>query len=176
MKTTKNDDHPPSETPVPLESESTELRDNIPHGTEAFLVPLPQDLVSPQLTIRAIVTGMLMGSVLSLCNIYAGLKVGWSFNISIIAVLMSYGFWQLMSRHAGARTWTMLENNTSQTTASSAASISSAGLVTAIPALTILTGRALTWGQLAIWTLSVCLVGVFVGAAMRRQMILRDPL
>lgn len=142
----------------------------------APLAPLPQDLSSAQLTLRAVLTGMLLGGALSLCNIYAGLKVGWGFNMSSIAVLASMAFWQPLSSWMGWRGWGMLENNTSQTTASSGAAISSAGLVTAIPALTILTGQVLSWWQLTLWTCSVCLVGVFVGAALRRQMLLRDPL
>jgi uncharacterized oligopeptide transporter (OPT) family protein len=143
---------------------------------EAPLVPLPQDLTSAQLTFRAVLTGMLLGGALSLCNIYAGLKVGWGFNMSSIAVLASLAFWQPFSRWFGWREWGMLENNTSQTTASSGAAISSAGLVTAIPALTMMTGQVLSWWQLTLWTCSVCLVGVFVGAALRKQMLLRDPL
>lgn len=140
------------------------------------LEPLPQDLGAPQLTVRAIATGVVLGGVLSLCNIYAGLKVGWGFNMSIIAVLMSFAFWRTLSTRWSVREWGLLENNTCQTAASAAASISSAGLVTAIPALTILTGQTLTWTQLAAWTLSVCFVGVFVGAGLRFQMLVRDAL
>ena len=110
-----------------------------------LLHPLPQDLNAPQLTVRAVLTGMCIGGLLSLCNIYAGLKVGWGFNMSIIAVLSSFAIWQPLSRRFGVGEWGMLENNTCQTTASGAASISSAGLVSAIPALTILTGFQPGW-------------------------------
>ena len=37
----------------------------------------PLDLESPQLTLRAVITGMLIGGTLSLCNVYLGLKIGW---------------------------------------------------------------------------------------------------
>ncbi|MDH5491356.1 MAG: OPT/YSL family transporter [Myxococcales bacterium] len=134
------------------------------------------DRSAPQLTIRAILTGMLLGGVLSLCNIYSGLKIGWGFNMSVTAALLSFGFWGLSEKVAGTRRWGLLENNINQTTASSAASISSAGLVAPIPALTILTGQQFTWGMLAIWTLSVSLVGVVVAIGLRRQMLLIDAL
>ena len=42
----------------------------------------PLDLESPQLTLRAVLTGMLLGGTLSLCNVYMGLKIGWGFNMS----------------------------------------------------------------------------------------------
>ena len=59
--------------------------------TDATEYP-PLDLTSPQLTVRALVTGCLLGGVLSLSNIYAGLKIGWGFNMSITAMLIGFGF------------------------------------------------------------------------------------
>ena len=137
--------------------------------------PTP-DLTVPQLTVRAVLTGMVLGSTLSLCNIYAGLKIGWGFNMSITAALLSYGFWQGMARVAGTRPWNILENNVNQTAASAAASISSAGLVAAIPAWTLMTGETLSWPVLATWTFSVTLVGIVVAISLRRQMLLVDGL
>jgi uncharacterized oligopeptide transporter (OPT) family protein len=133
------------------------------------------DLSVPQFTVRAILTGMTTGAVLSLCNIYAGLKIGWGFNMSIAAALLSYGFWQSL-KPLGARDWNKLENNINQTAASSAASISSAGLVAPIPALTILTGKTWSWLELFVWCLSVSIVGVVVAIGLRRQMLIVDKL
>ena len=82
----------------------------------------PLDLEAPQLTIRAVITGMTLGGVLSLCNVYMGLKIGWGFNMSITAALLSYGFYHLATATIGSRSWGMLENNINQTAASSAAS------------------------------------------------------
>ncbi len=130
---------------------------------------------APQLTVRAVLTGMLLGGVLSLCNIYSGLKIGWGFNMSITAMLLSFGCYKGLARF-GARPWGMLENNINQTAASAAANISSAGLVAPIPALAILTGRQLGWSVLALWTFAVSLVGVVVAVGLRRQMLLVDRL
>lgn len=139
------------------------------------LVAQPIDFSAPQLTVRAVATGMLIGGVLSLCNIYAGLKVGWGFNMSITAALLGFGFWKGVEA-MGGRPFGMLENNINQTAASSAAAISSAGLVAPIPALTLITGQVLSWGALALWTFSVCLVGIAVAVGLRRQMIEVDKL
>lgn len=139
-------------------------------------VPPPLDWDSPQLTLRAVLTGALMGSILSACNIYTGLTIGWSFNMSITAVLLSYAFWQTLHGLFKVRSWGIQENNINQTTCSSAAAVSSAGLVAPIPALTMLTGQTLDWLPLALWVFSVCLVGIIVAVPVRRQMIVVDRL
>ncbi|MBP6629538.1 MAG: OPT/YSL family transporter [Kofleriaceae bacterium] len=132
--------------------------------------PAPIDPTLRQITVRAIVTGMLIGALLSLCNIYSGLKIGWSNNMSVTAALIAFAAWRGLAL-AGARPFTLLENNLNQTAASSAAAVSSAGLVAGVPALTMLTGYQFTWPVLATWVLSVCLVGIAVGVGLRRQMI-----
>lgn len=134
------------------------------------------DLSIPQFTFRAILTGMILGGALSLCNIYTGLKIGWGFNMSVTAALLSFGIFQLSHKVAGTRDWNILENNINQTAASSAASISSAGLVSAVPAWTMLTDQTLSWPVLSLWVFSVALVGVLVGVGLRRQMLLTDKL
>ncbi|HNP61189.1 MAG TPA: OPT/YSL family transporter, partial [Nitrospirales bacterium] len=83
----------------------------------------PPDTTHPQLTIRAIATGMVLGVLLTPCNIYSGLKIGWTFNMSITAALLSYAFWKIFETTAQTERWGLLENNINQTTASSAASI-----------------------------------------------------
>ena len=136
----------------------------------------PPDLTAPQFTVRAIITGMILGGLLSLCNVYMGLKIGWGFNMSVTAALLSYGVYQFAKSTFGTRTWGKLENNINQTAASSAASISSAGLVAPIPALALLTGQELELWELMIWCLSVSFTGVIVAITVRRQMILVDKL
>src|SRR3546814_18584562 len=89
--------------------------------------------------------------------------------MSIAAGLLSYGLWQLGGSRFGARPWGILENNINQTAASSAASIISGGLVAPIPALTLLTGRALAWHWLATRVFAVSILGVVVAAGLRHQ-------
>ena len=96
------------------------------------------------------------------CNIYSGLKIALTFNMSIAAALLSYALWNGLHRLRLARRWDLLENNINQTTASSAASIISAGLVAPIPALTLVTGRELTYWILAIWVFTVSFTGIVI--------------
>jgi OPT family oligopeptide transporter len=136
----------------------------------------PVNREATQLTVRAIVTGMILGGVLSLCNVYSGLLIGWGFNMSITAALLGFGFWQTLRAVIGSKDWGILENNINQTAASSAASISSAGLVAPIPALTMLTGYQFTWGVLVVWTFVITLCGIVVAIGLRRQMLKVDAL
>lgn len=134
-------------------------------------------MIAWDFTIRSVLTGMLVGGVLSACNIYSGLKIGWSSNMSITGALVAYAVWQLRGRAAReARPYTILETNLSQTAASSAAAVSSAGLVAAIPALTVLTGLVLPWWKLSLWVFSVCIVGIVLAVPLRRQMLVNEPL
>ena len=135
----------------------------------------PVDTTTPQLTLRAVVTGMSLGALLSICNIYAGLKIGWGMNMSITSALVGFALWQAL-RTLGARPLSILETNVNQTAASSAAAVSSAGLVAPIPALTMLTGYEYHWPMLVVWTLSVMLVGIVVGVGLRRQLVVVDRL
>ncbi len=119
---------------------------------------------------------MFVGALLTPCNVYSGLKIGWSFNMSIAACLLSLAFWRLGSALFGLREWGLYENNINQTTASSAASIISGGLVAPIPALTLLTGQQLTWAWLWLWVFTVSILGVLVAVTLRNAMIVRDRL
>lgn len=46
---------------------------------------------------------MLIGALLTPCNVYSGLKIGWSFNMSIAAALLSLAFWRLAQDLFGTR-------------------------------------------------------------------------
>jgi len=129
-----------------------------------------------ELSIRAILTGMVLGALLAPCNVYAGLEIGWSFNMSVAAALIGFGFWGTAQRTVGTPEWGILESNVNQTAASSAAAIAGAGLVAPIPALTLLTGRELSYIILATWVFVVSSVGVVVAIAMRRRLLEIDQL
>ncbi len=137
----------------------------------------------PQLTWRAAVTGMLLGSVLSAVNLYIGLKIGWSFGMGITSAVVGFAiFAALRGVFPGMRPLSMLENNTSQTAASAAAYMSSAGLVSSIPAMTMLrqdgtiTTPELDGWRLAAWMLAVSVLGVVVAVPLKRNMINAEQL
>lgn len=128
------------------------------------------------LTSRALLSGILIGALLTPCNIYSGLKIGWSFNISIIALLLVAGFWSLLARLRIATAFAAGEANITQTTASSSANIISGGLVAPLPALAMLTGGNLAAPQLIGWVFAVSLLGIWVAWYLRGSLILRSEL
>ena len=139
--------------------------------------PLPPVAATvPQLTLRAVLTGMLLGGLLSLCNIYSGLKIGFTTNMSIATALLGYGWWRLSAQLFKSRHFDLHENLINQTSGSAAASIAGAGLVAPIPALTMLTGKQLSWEWLSAWAMSVSVLGVLVGAGLRRRLIVTERL
>ena len=131
---------------------------------------------APQLTVRAVLSGMVIGALLTPCNVYSGLKIGWTFNMSVASGLIGFAFWTAARRSMGTPEYGLLENNINQTTASSAASIVSAGLVAPIPALAMLTGQTLSLPILVIWMFVVSALGVVVAAGMRNQLLFRENL
>ncbi|MEO1206058.1 MAG: OPT family oligopeptide transporter [Pseudomonadota bacterium] len=134
------------------------------------------DAAAPELTVRAIFSGMLIGAILTPCNVYSGLKIGWTFNMSVAAGLLAIAVWSLSNRAFGTQPLGLLENNINQTAASSAASIISAGLAAPIPALALLTGQTLQYEILAIWLFVVSILGVVVAAGLRTQLLVREKL
>ena len=48
----------------------------------------------PQLTLRSGLTGMGLGAVLSLTNLYIGIMTGWTLGVGITSVILSFAlFW-----------------------------------------------------------------------------------
>ena len=135
------------------------------------MTDIPVAVSSRELTARALLTGLLLGALLTPSNVYSGLKIGWSFNMSVIALLVGFAFWQSVSSTFGRPRWTLLESNITQTTASSCASIISGGLGAPLPAYTLLTGQQLGSPALMAWVFSVSFLGVWVAWYLRPSLI-----
>lgn len=129
-----------------------------------------------ELTLRALATGLLLGAVLTPSNVYSGLKIGWSFNMSIIALLVGFGFWQSLARTGRQPPWSLRESNINQTAASSAASIISSGLVAPIPAYTLITGQSFDTLPLMAWVFSVSFLGIWAAWYLRPSLIVESGL
>ncbi|MGV3741679.1 MAG: OPT family oligopeptide transporter [Burkholderiaceae bacterium] len=128
--------------------------------------------VERELSLRAVLTGILLGVFLTPSNVYAGLKIGWSFNMSIIALLIGFGFWQIFAaRFTQLPSWTLHESNINQTVASAAASIISGGLVAPLPAYTLLTGNALPALPIMAWVFSVSFLGIWIAWYLRPSLV-----
>lgn len=125
-----------------------------------------------QLTWRAVLMGSVLGGVLSLINLYIGLKAGWAMGVAITACILSYAIWTALTRIGLARTpMTILENNCMQSTASSAGYSTGGTLISAFAAFILLNGHALPLGFTLAWVFFLAVLGVTMAVPMKKQMI-----
>ncbi|MFM8378783.1 MAG: OPT/YSL family transporter, partial [Planctomycetia bacterium] len=132
-----------------------------------------------QLSPRAVVTGMVIGGVMSISNLYVGLKTGWGLGVTITACIIAFAVFRFLESVVPAwrdRPFTILENYTMSSAASAAGYMSSAGLVSAVPALYLTTGRLLTWWEIGLWLAALSMLGVFMAIPLKRQLINVDQL
>ncbi len=131
----------------------------------------------PQLTVRAIVTGMIFGGIMSVSNLYIGLKSGWGLGVDIAAIIVMFAIFKgLKSVGLVRKEFGMMESTIMMTAAVAASWISSAGLVSAVPALTMLTGYQFVWWQLTLLIGVILYSGLFMAIPFKRQMIQVDHL
>ena len=128
--------------------------------------------VMKQLTWRAVIMGSVLGGVLSLTNIYIGLKAGWGFGVAITACILSYAIWTTFYKIGLVRTpMTILENNCMQSTASSAGYSTGGTLISAYAAYMMLTHKDLPVWVMMVWVFFLAVMGVTMAILMKRQMI-----
>ncbi len=126
----------------------------------------------PQLTWRAVAMGSALGGLLSLTNLYIGLKAGWGFGVAITASILSYAIWSVVHRLGLARTpMTILENNCMQSTASAAGYSTGGTLISAFAAYMLINERALSLPMMLAWIFFLSVLGVTMAIPMKRQMI-----
>ena len=132
---------------------------------------------APQLTIRALVMGSLLGFFLAFTNLYIGLKTGWHLGVAITASILSFSIWSALVRAGIAKTpMSILENNCMQSTASSAGYSTGGTLVSAFPALLLLTGSHPPVWVLAFWVFFNAVLGTTLAIPMKRNMINQERL
>jgi OPT family oligopeptide transporter len=132
-----------------------------------------------QLTVRAVVMGMMLGAIMVCSNVYVGLKAGWSMGVAITSCILAYTTFATLHRLFPKQfpPFTILENNAMQSAASAGGSMTSAGLVNAIPALMMLNALAIPgdfWTRclwLIPWIIVISWLGVFLAVPAKRQMI-----
>ncbi|MBS1990207.1 MAG: OPT/YSL family transporter [Cyanobacteria bacterium SZAS LIN-2] len=126
----------------------------------------------PQLTLRAVLMGGLLGAVMSISNLYTMLKVGWAFGVAITACVLSFVIWRLVRFvFRNVSDMSILENNCMQSAASSAGYSTGATVGLAFGALLMIQGHHQPWQVVLPWTVISALLGVFLAVPMKKQMI-----
>ncbi len=124
----------------------------------------------PQLNLRSALTGMVLGGVLSLTNLYVGIKTGWTLGVGISSVILSFALFKLFSKfHIGSE-MTVLENNAMQSVATSAGYMT-APLVSSIPAYMLVTGQVIPQGVTMVWIILLSLLGVLYAFPLKKRFI-----
>lgn len=122
-----------------------------------------------ELTLRAIVIGLLIGTVLTAANTYLGLYAGMTVTGSIPAAIVSMGILRGLLKRG-----TIHENNIVQTIASAGEAVA-AGIIFTVPAMLI----AGVWMEFSFWKVSLIgllggLLGVLFMIPLRRVLIVED--
>jgi OPT family oligopeptide transporter len=138
---------------------------------ERSSVPVPYvspQATIPELTVRAVVVGTLLGVVFGASSLYLVLKVGLTVSASIPVAVISLTLFRLWSK-MGGRDATILENNIVQTAGSAGESIAF-GLGVTMPAIMIL-GFDLEIGRVMLVALLGGLLGILMMIPLRRALI-----
>ncbi|HYO60217.1 OPT family oligopeptide transporter [Archangium sp.] len=159
LKLTPEPPHPPEPSAAPQDPERYWL-ENVYKGAER------------QLTVRAVIAGMLIGAVMCLSNLYVILKTGWSLGVTITACILAFATFGALRAVGLVRTEvTALENNAVGSVASAAGYMTGGGNMAAVPALLMLTGTLPSTGWLVAWFAVVSAMGVFAAIPIKRQLI-----
>src|SRR6476619_5156798 len=122
----------------------------------------------PELTLRAVIAGLVFGILFGAANAYLGLRVGLTVSTSIPIAVLTVAMLKLMPR----RREVILEANLSQTIGSASSSLAT-GTIFTIPAL-FMWGMAPPFWQVAILALLGGFLGIAAMVPLRRLLIVRS--
>lgn len=139
---------------------------------------------APQLTVRAVLMGTVLGFFLAFTNVYIGLKTGWFLGVNLTACILTYAVWSSLQRAGLAKgRLSILESTCAVSTASSAGYATGFLTITALPAMLLLTvtaetpmGSQIRWPVVAMWIFFLAGLGVVLAIPMKRSMINREKL
>jgi OPT family oligopeptide transporter len=129
------------------------------------------------LTVRAVLVGMLIGATMCLSNLYVFFKTGWSLGVTLTACLLAFASFRLLQalrlvrRPLGA-----LENNALTTVASGAGFMTGGGNMAAFGALLMITTVRPDAAPMIAWFGVIAALGVFAAIPIKRQLINRESL
>lgn len=124
----------------------------------------------PQLTIRSALTGVVLGGILSLTNLYVGIRTGWTLGVGITSVVLAFTAFRLLKVIGAGSDLTILENNAMQSIATSAGYMTSP-LIASLPAYMMVTGRPIPWWQVILWTVCISTMGALFAFPLKKRFV-----
>ena len=126
---------------------------------------------TPELTVRALAAGILVGCLIGASNVCVGLKIGLAFGATLTTAVLAFALVRALGQPFSKR-----ENMISSTAGSAAAAMASAaGLISFIPAMKML-GTPLSYLELVLWASATAGLGVFFTIPLRRSMVVAAQL
>ncbi len=129
----------------------------------------------PQMTVRVVLMGFLLGGLLSITNLYVGAKAGWSLGVAITAVVLSFVFFKTLVRIGWVRQYHVLESNILQSIACSAGYMNGP-LIASMAAYMVITNQVIPWWQMIMWLVGLALLGVMFAFPLKRRFINQEQL
>ncbi len=124
----------------------------------------------PQLTLRSAATGMILGGLLSLTNLYVGAKTGWTLGVGITSVILAFAAFKILASVGLAKEFHLLENNAMQSIAT-AAGYMTAPLVSSLAAYMVVTETVIPMGTTWMWIVALGVLGVLFAFPLKRRFI-----
>jgi putative OPT family oligopeptide transporter len=137
----------------------------------AFKPFVPDEARLPELTVRAVLLGSLLGIVFGASSVYLALRVGLTVSASVPIAVLSITIFRALSKRLGGRA-SILENTVVQTTGSAGESIA-AGVAFTLPALVLL-GFQMDWTRTLLLALCGGILGVLMMIPLRRYLIVKE--
>jgi putative OPT family oligopeptide transporter len=137
----------------------------------AFQPYVADEASLPELTLRALILGSILGVVFGASSVYLGLRVGLTVSASIPIAVISITVLRRLSKVLGSQA-SILENNIVQTAGSAGESIAG-GVIFTIPALIFL-GFELDWTRTMVLALMGGILGVLLMIPLRRYLIVKE--
>jgi putative OPT family oligopeptide transporter len=132
---------------------------------------IPADTAMREFTLRAVLTGTVLGMIFGASSLYLVLKVGLTVSASIPVAVISLALFRGLSK-LGVRDATILENNISQTAGSAGESIAF-GIGVTMPAILIL-GFDLELTRVMLVAILGGLLGILMMIPLRRALIVKE--
>jgi putative OPT family oligopeptide transporter len=137
-----------------------------PAPAPEFRPYVPDEVVIPEFTPRAVILGMLFGIIFGAVTVYVGLRAGLTVAASIPIAVLSISLLRALGKA------TILENNIVQTTGSAGESVAG-GVIFTLPALIFL-GFQLEYSRILLLAVIGGILGVLFMIPLRRQLIVKE--
>jgi uncharacterized oligopeptide transporter (OPT) family protein len=124
----------------------------------------------PQLTLRAAITGFLLGGILAATALYIGAKTGIGIGVGLTSVILAFAMFRILHAAGIASDFTILENNCTQSIATAAGYMISP-MIASLTAFMLVSGKIIPWYQMLIWMVVVAILGVLIAFPLKRRFI-----